>query len=75
MTKKKLRNKEAKTIRKLFKIDFISSFKCAKTNKLPLSLVHPSLKREHVLIEPDVEHIYVQATNNKEYLFVNGYLW
>ena len=79
MTKKIQRRKAAKRFRKLFKVDFVASFKYAKEESLPLSAVHPSLQRYDDVMMCNLGHIHqvvqVQATNGGLYTFIDGYLW
>lgn len=79
MTKKIQRRKTAKRYRRLFKVDFILSFKCAKEESLPLSAVHPSLQRYDDVVMCNCGHIHnvvrVYATNGGLYTFIDGYLW
>lgn len=78
MTFKKERNKKAKQFRKLFKVDFVASFKAAKTN-LSLDLVHPSLQ-QHSYFEDcycGYTHLITKviATDGNTYNFVDGFLF
>jgi hypothetical protein len=79
MTKKIERRKAAKRYRRLFKVDFVASFKYAKEERLPLSAVHPSLE-----IYDDVEFdgagymhrvTKVCATDGELYTFLDELLW
>lgn len=79
MTKKIQRRKSAKRYRRLFKVDFVASFKYAKEESLPLSAVHSSLE-----IYDDIEFdqagymhkiTKVRATDGKLYTFLDEYLW
>lgn len=79
MTKKTQRRKVAKLYRRLFKVDFVASFKYAKDERLPLSAVHPSLE-----IYDDIEFdgagymhrvTKVRATDGELYTFLDELIW
>jgi hypothetical protein len=79
MTRKKQRKKSAKRYRRLFKVDFVASFRYAKDERLPLSAVHPSLE-----IYDDVEFdgagymhrvTKVRATDGELYTFLDELIW
>ena len=73
MTNKIERRKRAKQYRKLFKVDFVASFKAAKS-ELSIDLVHPSLER-HSSFEDCHMITRVLATNGRTYTFVDGFLY
>lgn len=79
MTKKIQRRKVAKRYRRLFKVEFIESFRQAKSGDLHISAIHPSLKRYDDVEMCSLGHIHnvvrVYATDGGLYTFVDGYLW
>lgn len=79
MTKKNQRKALAKYFRKKFRVDFVESFKQAKSGELHISAVHPSLKRFEDVEMCEFGHIHnvvrVYATDGGLYTFVDGYLW
>lgn len=79
MTRKKHRRKTAKFFRKVFKVEFVASFRYAKEERLPLSAVHSSLE-----IYDDIEFdqagymhrvTKVRAADGKLYTFLDDLLW
>lgn len=80
MTKRKYeRRKVAKRYRKLFKVDFVASFKYAKEERLPLSAVHSSLETYDDIELDQAGYMHrvtkVRATNDILYTFLDECLW